>query len=211
MTALGNTVLLGDSITVGYAPSLVTTGWKRKIAEVSKTSDWLLTQARAAPQTFNGATDVVLLIGTNDIGYVPTATTAKNIAMIVGLAKAGGARVFVMTLPPFKGWQNYASNYAAIEGRRQALNAAIRAAGYNVIPLDTLLASPGDPQTILPAADSGDHLHPRGGYLATTVAKAAAAHQEDVKPPSQPATSSNWWLAIPIVGAIYGAYRVLRR
>jgi hypothetical protein len=32
-----------------------------------------------------------------------------------------------------------------------------------------------------------------------------------IKPPSQPATSSNWWLAIPIVGAIYGAYRVLRR
>jgi lysophospholipase L1-like esterase len=55
------------------------------------------------------------------------------------------------------------------EADRQALNKWIRTPGHfdAVIDFDQVLADPSDPSRLLPAYDSGDHLHPSpAGYRA---------------------------------------------
>ena len=214
---LGNTVLLGDSITNGYAPSLTPQGWKHVIQGVGKRSDWLLSKVKSELSQLDGADDVILLIGTNDIGStpVPISTTIRNIGSILSLVKdrAPNARLFVMTVPPFKGWSNYASNYDTIEGRRQTLNAGIRTGatmlGYRVIPLDELLAAPGDSQTLAPEADSGDHLHPKGSYLASVIAnQIPPPERPHIVPPSEPTSSGLWWKLPVAIGAAYSIFRL---
>ncbi|MER6800505.1 GDSL-type esterase/lipase family protein, partial [Amycolatopsis mediterranei] len=78
---------------------------------------------------------------------------------LVAQAHARGIRVLGGTLTPFKGWRVYDDT---LEATRQAVNAFIRTSGVfdAVIDFDAAVRDPADPLRMLPAYDSGDHLHP---------------------------------------------------
>ncbi|HTX04723.1 MAG TPA: SGNH/GDSL hydrolase family protein, partial [Steroidobacteraceae bacterium] len=62
---------------------------------------------------------------------------------------------------------------AASEADRQAINAWIRQPGHfdAVVDFDRVLRDPKHPDRLLPAYDSGDHLHPSpAGYRAMAAA-----------------------------------------
>jgi lysophospholipase L1-like esterase len=127
-----------------------------------------------------GVRDVILLEGINDIGFSQTPNsgcTAPNTAVtadqiiagyqkLIAEAHARGVRIFGGTLTPFKGASYWS---AAAEAKREAVNNWIRTshAFDGVIDFASAVASPSDPQTMNPAYDSGDHLHPNdAGYQA---------------------------------------------
>lgn len=122
---------------------------------------------------------VVLLEGINDIGFPrfafecttpnPEVTAAQLIAgyrELIGKARAAGVRVVGGTLLPFKGADYYSD---AGEAVRDEVNAWIRTSGEfdAVVDFDRALADPADRDSLLPAYDSGDRLHPNdAGYRA---------------------------------------------
>jgi lysophospholipase L1-like esterase len=131
-----------------------------------------------------GASDVVVLLGTNDIGWpgspfapqeapVTVEELVHGYTQLIASAHARGLRVTGGTLPPFQGALEgtpYAGHYSdAKEALRQQLNAWIRSGGAfdAVVDFDMLLRDPDAPRRLLPAYDSGDHLHPGdAGYEA---------------------------------------------
>lgn len=124
-----------------------------------------------------GVRAVVVLIGTNDIGFpgspfapgeAPAALAELTGAFrqLVEQAHARGARVMAGTVPPFEraleGTPLQGHYSPRKEALRQALNAWIRHAGVfdAVVDFDAVLRDPGRPAWLDPALDSGDHLHP---------------------------------------------------
>jgi len=115
----------------------------------------------------SGVTHVVILLGINDIGigelYAPQNVSADQIIAAietaVAQAKARGLKVYLATLTPYGGAAYYNADG---EAKRQAVNAFVRsAAGVDgVIDFDKALQDPTNPTAMLPAYDSGDHLHP---------------------------------------------------
>jgi lysophospholipase L1-like esterase len=125
-----------------------------------------------------GITSVVLLMGINDISW-PGSTLGANEpatqadALIAGYrqmiarAKSRGVRIAGATLTPFEGAltmpaspiANYHS--PAKDAVRQRINAWIRSSGEfdAVLDFDAVVRDPQNPLRILPAYDSGDHLH----------------------------------------------------
>ncbi|MFC0039490.1 SGNH/GDSL hydrolase family protein [Actinomadura rayongensis] len=127
-----------------------------------------------------GVRSLIVLDGVSDIGFpalpdfaclAPRAeVTARQLIdgyrQIIARAHARGIRVIGGTLPPLAG-SDYDS--PANERTRQAVNAWIRHGhGFDaVVDFDRVLRDPADPHRLLPAYDSGDHLHPNGdGYEA---------------------------------------------
>jgi lysophospholipase L1-like esterase len=124
-----------------------------------------------------GLEAIILLIGINDISWPGTAfapdhqppTIEEMIAgyqQVIALARTNNVRIVGATLPPFKGalsgtpLDNY---YHPDKDRlRQEINRWIRESGAfdAVVDLDAVLRDPQDPARLLPAFDSGDHLHP---------------------------------------------------
>ncbi|MCM5682187.1 SGNH/GDSL hydrolase family protein [Schlegelella sp. S2-27] len=131
-----------------------------------------------------GVRAVVVLLGTNDIGWPggPFASTEplpslaelqRGLRQLVEQARARGVRVVGATLPPFKD----ALKGTPLEGHyspekdalRQRLNRWIREAGVfdAVVDFDAVLRDPADPARLRADFDSGDHLHPGdAGYRA---------------------------------------------
>jgi lysophospholipase L1-like esterase len=124
-----------------------------------------------------GVRAVVVLLGTNDIGFPgsPFAPTDAPVTLealtgalrqLVERARARDVRVMAGTVPPFK----HALHGTPLEGHyslqkdatRQALNDWIRHSGVfdGVADFDRVLRDPADPEQLAPAFDSGDHLHP---------------------------------------------------
>ncbi|MEV0842795.1 SGNH/GDSL hydrolase family protein [Actinocatenispora sera] len=121
-----------------------------------------------------GVRTMILLEGINDIG-ADSATAAQLIAAdrrIVAAAHARGIRVVGATLTPFAGsTTKFGGDYGTAYGdaQRRALNDWIRTGGAfdAVVDFDRVVADPADPSRMLPAYDSGDHLHPgTAGYQA---------------------------------------------
>jgi lysophospholipase L1-like esterase len=127
-----------------------------------------------------GATEVILMMGINDIGFsvtppnpvtnpLPDVSAAQIIAgyqQIIAQAHAAGLKIFGATLTPFKGAAYYSD---AGEAKREAVNHWIRTSGAfdGVIDFDAVVRDPSDPLVINPPFDSGDHLHPNdAGYQA---------------------------------------------
>ncbi|MFE6780127.1 SGNH/GDSL hydrolase family protein [Streptomyces sp. NPDC057702] len=121
-----------------------------------------------------GVRTVVVMEGINDIGLggmgqIPDVSAEQLIAghkNLVGQAKAKGLKVIGLTLIPFKGAGYYTDRG---ETKRDAVNEWIRTSGAydEVIDLDKVVADPADRDRLLPAYDSGDHLHPSdAGYRA---------------------------------------------
>jgi lysophospholipase L1-like esterase len=131
-----------------------------------------------------GATDLIVLLGTNDIGWPGSPFAPHEAAVTLDELKAGhaqlaaaaharGLRVIGATVPPFQHALEgtpYAGHYShAKEAVRQQFNAWIRSAAPfdAVVDFDALLRDPANPRRLLPAYDSGDHLHPGDkGYAA---------------------------------------------
>ena len=80
---------------------------------------------------------------------------------IVERAHAHGIKVIGATILPDTGSDYYHPD-ASNEADRQKVNAWIRAAGHfdAVVDLDQVMSDPQDRTRLLPAYDSGDHLHP---------------------------------------------------
>jgi lysophospholipase L1-like esterase len=123
----------------------------------------------------DGVRWLIVLEGVNDIGTAATAAThnetpatAQDIIaayeQIILRAHAHGIRAIGATITPF-GDSFYST--PATEAIRQAVNTWIRTSGKfdAVIDFDAALRDPNNPTHLLPAADSGDHLHPAdAGY-----------------------------------------------
>ena len=110
---------------------------------------------------------VMLLEGINDIGQsesnpsqaptIDALITADR--QMIARAHDAGLRIIGMTLLPFEGSGDYS---VAGEKIREELNTYILTSGEfdGVVGTDAALRNPAMPEEILPAYDSGDHLHP---------------------------------------------------
>lgn len=121
---------------------------------------------------------VIVLEGANDLG-IPglfhRPEEAVSAAEIIGAhqqlirrAHAHGLLAFGGTLPPFEG-MGRGYDTPSGEEARQTVNRWMRAGGeYDaVIDFDAVLRDPARPSRLLPAFDSGDHIHPNDtGYQA---------------------------------------------
>nr|WP_246421962.1 SGNH/GDSL hydrolase family protein [Nocardiopsis mwathae] len=108
---------------------------------------------------------VIVFQGINDVRH--TGTTAGEvtaaIAQIAARTRAHGKRVLVATVAPCGGFRDCT---AEVDAKRREVNAFIRANGRpggrfdGVLDFDAVLRDPDVPERLLPAYDSGDHLHP---------------------------------------------------
>ncbi len=121
-----------------------------------------------------GATHVIVLEGINDLGGLArersvsaaerqehSARLIAGYAQLVARARSRGLKVIGGTVMPFVG-NDYYHPDAAAEAARQAVNTWIRTPGNfdAVIDFDRAIRDPARPERMLPAYDSGDHLHP---------------------------------------------------
>ena len=125
-----------------------------------------------------GVAGVVLLMGINDISwpgssFEPTEPATQAEALISGYrqlitrARSRGVRIAGATLTPFEGaltmpGSPIANYYSpAKDALRQRINHWIRHSGEfdAVLDFDAVVRDPQNPLRILPAYDSGDHLH----------------------------------------------------
>ena len=112
--------------------------------------------------------DVIILLGINDMQQQPQQVDPLRIeaglAQLAARAHEHGLRVFACTILPSGG--NPSAN-ARVEAAREAVNAFIRTskAFDGVCDFDAVLRDPTDPERLLPAYDSGDHLHPNTAGL----------------------------------------------
>jgi lysophospholipase L1-like esterase len=112
-----------------------------------------------------GARTVIVFEGINDIQQTPHQTDPDAIiaglAQITAQAHARGLRVVGATIMAWKGWSSWTPE---LEKTRQAVNDWIRSGGDGtlqaVADFDAVTRDPADPERMLPAYDSGDHLHP---------------------------------------------------
>ena len=126
----------------------------------------------------SGVKYVIVLEGINDLGHAgtsaPEAETVTAEDLIAGMkqlierAHEHGIKIFGATLTPFEG---AARGYFTPEkeNKRKALNEWIRTgkAFDGVIDFEKAVRDPQHPDRMMPAYDSGDHLHPGdAGYKA---------------------------------------------
>ena len=120
-----------------------------------------------------GAEHVIVLLGINDIGAPGTASTPVEQAVtaedliagyrqLIARALAKGLAIYGGTMTPFEGTANPGYFTPAKELIRHAANNWIRTSDEfdGVIDFDRAVRDPGHPARMLPAFDSGDHLHP---------------------------------------------------
>ena len=128
-----------------------------------------------------GVRYVIVLEGINDLGGLAREGTTTQQSheelvhrmigayqQIVARAHAQGIKVYGATAMP-DGGSDYYHPDAVSEQDRQKVNAWIREPGHfdAVIDFDKVMADPANPRQLLPAFDSGDHLHPGArGYEA---------------------------------------------
>jgi lysophospholipase L1-like esterase len=134
----------------------------------------LLTQA--------GLAYVILLEGTNDMGFsqLPPGALGPNVSLanvsaaeiiagyeqIIRRVHQAGAKIYGATILPFEGAGYYDAN---VEPKRAAINQFIRTSRRfdGLVDFDAVMRDPAHPSRMLPAFDSGDHLHPNdAGYAA---------------------------------------------
>jgi lysophospholipase L1-like esterase len=128
-----------------------------------------------------GASDVIVLLGINDLGHPGTSAPPSEVVsaedliaghrQLIARSHQAGLRVFGGTILPFKDdtldfWS------AENEQKRQVVNHWIRTSGEydGVIDFDRAMRAPGDPLHLNPAYDSGDHLHPNDAGMVVMAA-----------------------------------------
>jgi lysophospholipase L1-like esterase len=150
-----------------------------------------------------GVRYAIILEGINDIGMLARSGEVQPsehdvlVRRIIGayeqmiaLARTHDIKVIGGTIMPFAGSTYYHPSLAS-ETDRQAINEWIRARGHfdAVIDFDKITRDPEHPDRLLPAFDSGDHLHPSpAGYVAMAQAVPLALF---VRPQNQHANSTH--------------------
>ena len=120
-----------------------------------------------------GARHLIVFIGLNDIAgpgaFYPAAEAITVEDLIAGYrqliarAREQGLTIQACTLPPMQGNTSLPGfDTPENEVKRLAYNHWIRTSGEfdGVIDVDRVLRDPANPKRLLPAYDSGDHLHP---------------------------------------------------
>jgi len=110
--------------------------------------------------TQTGVRSVILLEGVNDIGFGASAGQIISAdQQVIAQAHARGLRVFGATITPFGG---SIIDSPTAEQTRNAVNSWIMTsrAFDGVIDFAAAVADPANSSALLPAYDSGDHLHP---------------------------------------------------
>lgn len=123
--------------------------------------------------TRTGARYLIVLIGINDIGFpgsvdpAEAAVTADDLIIgyrrIVARAREHGIKTIGATLTPFEKAQAGPGYYSVGKKLvRERVNRWVRSSGElaGVIDFDRAIRDPLHPTRLLPAFDSGDHLHP---------------------------------------------------
>jgi lysophospholipase L1-like esterase len=126
-----------------------------------------------------GARTLLVLEAINDLGKLSredvrtpeqhkalVADLIAAYAQVIERAHGQGVKVIGCTVTPYVGSDYYHPD-AASEADRQALNAWIRTskAFDAVVDFDKAIRDPAHPERMIPAYDSGDHLHPSAaGY-----------------------------------------------
>jgi lysophospholipase L1-like esterase len=119
---------------------------------------------------------LILQLGVNDLGtrikakpagqaYASAQDIIDGYRQAISACRSRGVLVALATITPFAGAAWYST--PEIEADRQAINRWIREAAPcdRVIDFDAALRDPAQPTLLLPAYDSGDHLHPSmAGY-----------------------------------------------
>lgn len=138
-------------------------------------------QARFDRDVLNapGARWVILLEGINNLGIPGILGRAEEVVsaediiaghqQMIARARERGLRIYGATLTPYEGTTFPGYFTAEGEAKRQAVNRWIRTSGAfdAVIDFDKVIRDPAHPTRMLPAYDSGDHLHPNdAGYQA---------------------------------------------
>lgn len=131
-----------------------------------------------------GVRTVVVLMGINDIGWpdsgfapgdapMTAARLVEGYRQLAEAARARHVRIVGATLAPYEGSLHgtpLAGHYSlAKDAVRREVNQWIRDSGVfdAVVDMDAVLRDPAHPARLLPAYDSGDHLHPGdAGYQA---------------------------------------------
>jgi lysophospholipase L1-like esterase len=120
---------------------------------------------------------VIVLLGVNDLGHpgtvAPESETVSADDIIAGhrqliaRAHAHGLSIYGGTILPFEN-DTLGFYSAENEAKRQRVNRWIRSSGeYDaVVDFDAALRDPARPTRLLPAYDSGDHLHPNDAGMA---------------------------------------------
>ncbi|MFF8790921.1 SGNH/GDSL hydrolase family protein [Streptomyces sp. NPDC015125] len=114
------------------------------------------------------ARTVVVFEGINDLRWGTSADEViAGLRALAERAHERGLRVVVATIAPCEG---YPDCTPGVEARRQAVNAFVRDHGGTAfeatLDFDAVLRDPQRPARLLPAYDSGDHLHPGDAGLA---------------------------------------------
>jgi lysophospholipase L1-like esterase len=111
-----------------------------------------------------GVTDIIVLLGINDIsGGASADDVMAALRQVITRAHTHGVRIYGGTLTPFGNAPD------PREQSRLAVNEWIRTSGEfdGVVDFDAAVRDPANPRRMLPAYDSGDSLHPSdAGYEA---------------------------------------------
>lgn len=126
-----------------------------------------------------GAKVVIVRIGSNDLGFlhalapsgesVDAGDLIAGYRRLVAAAHRHGLGIVGTTIPPFEKAAIPGYSTPAKDAIRQQVNAWVREGdGFDaVLDFDRILRDPSHPARLLPAYDSGDHLHPNdAGYRA---------------------------------------------
>lgn len=190
-TDVGAVVTLGDSITDGAGSTLdANARWPDRLAVRLGGAMGVLNAGLGGNQVLSsgiplfgpsalsrfdrdvlahaGVTHLIVLEGINDIqlGNATAPEVISGLEEIVARARAAGLSVLGGTLTPFEGWATFTADR---EADRQEVNRWIRESGTfdAVVDFDGAVRDPDSPARLLPAYDSGDHLHPSdAGYRA---------------------------------------------
>jgi lysophospholipase L1-like esterase len=134
--------------------------------------DVLAQTAVRAVIVLEGVNDLGTLTRDHDVSAEEHAALVSRIeaayAQMIERGHAHGVRVIGATILPYVGSKFYHPGPES-EADRQAINAWIRATGHfdGVVDFDQVTRDPAHPDRLLPAYDSGDHLHPGpAGYKA---------------------------------------------
>jgi lysophospholipase L1-like esterase len=123
--------------------------------------------------TQTGVKVVFLFEGVNDIQQDPSEYDPSQIIaayrQVAQRAHDRGLRVVGATITPFQGWSKWTPEREAV---RASVNQWIRTSGEldGVVDFDATVRDPAQPLRLLPAYDSGDHLHPNDAAYAAMAA-----------------------------------------
>lgn len=207
----GNTVLVGDSITALYGPFMPVNGKKTIIATPGFTTNQVLHAAVDSDKSFDDATNVVVLAGTNDLKTDLTAPQIfSQLQAIWGIAKRHGSRLYVLTVPPAIGFTGWRGKDVAVDKVRRQLNDLIKSSTTPDFIFDS--DQLGDAQgRLLPDFDIGDHVHPRGDALAALLNIAVMAKPLPVPTLTPPARSFLTVPRVALAGLVIGAGWIIGR